>query len=111
MNIIEEMIEVLQAFQEGKSIEYRSHSNDIWLPARTPAWQFKNHEYRIKPKEKKKVSMWQWLYSNKPFSGNDKYLYSTTLFFRNFEDAKKYADACEIEIMHRLDHTEIEVEE
>lgn len=46
---VPEMIEVLQAFQQEKIIEWRYKSSTEWKEATTPVWDFKLYEYRIKP--------------------------------------------------------------
>lgn len=46
-------IEVMQAFIDGKEIEYkrinRTNGSEIWKTASTPVWDFANYTYRIKP--------------------------------------------------------------
>ena len=55
---IESMIEVLQAYKDGKKVEFR---NATYYPEWTacdstgPAWNFYESEYRIAPEPKKKV--------------------------------------------------------
>lgn len=47
---INEMIEVLTAFKEGKKIEYRSRLVDEnFIDSNAPTWNFGTTEYRIKP--------------------------------------------------------------
>ena len=45
-------IEVMQAFIDGKEIEYerinRTNVSEIWKTASTPMWNFTNYKYRIK---------------------------------------------------------------
>lgn len=41
-----EKIEVMQAFVDGKEIEYRD--SDIWLPTTDPIWDWDTCDYRIK---------------------------------------------------------------
>ena len=52
---IKSMIEVLQAYKDGKKIEYRIVGNTQWSATDDPQWQFSNCEYRIAPEPKKKV--------------------------------------------------------
>lgn len=55
---IESMIEVLQAYNDGKKIEARQ-GNGPWLPLTSaPFWNFREYEYRIAPEPKKKVKYW-----------------------------------------------------
>jgi hypothetical protein len=42
-----EMINVMQAYVDGKEIEYQD--NDNWLKTNYPSWDWKNFVYRIKP--------------------------------------------------------------
>lgn len=58
---IESMIEVLQAFQAGKKIEYFSISANKWVIEEPPAWNFDDYQYRIAPEPKKKVKLEAWL--------------------------------------------------
>ena len=50
-------IEVMQAFIDGKEIEYerinRTNISEIWKDCSTPTWDFTNYIYRIKPLEQK----------------------------------------------------------
>lgn len=48
-----EKIEVMQAFLDGKLIEYKlSSDGDIWLSVSDPHWDWDNCIYRIKPESK-----------------------------------------------------------
>ncbi|MCQ2058694.1 MAG: hypothetical protein MJY71_02555 [Bacteroidaceae bacterium] len=42
------MIDVMQAYKEGKEIEFRN-CRGKWTSVGTPAWDWGDHEYRIKP--------------------------------------------------------------
>lgn len=58
---IESMIEVLQAYQAGKKIEYLSGADCKWSPCSDdPLFNFGNIKYRIAP-EPKKVKLEAWL--------------------------------------------------
>lgn len=48
-----EKIKVMQAYEDGKQIEYKSPRSDGWGDASTPVWDWYNKTYRIK--EQKKV--------------------------------------------------------
>ena len=58
-----EMIEVMQAFEDGKEIEesqrYKDKENGMpynkWVMVEQPIWNWSNNDYRIKPKEKVKL--------------------------------------------------------
>lgn len=47
-----ELLPIIQAFAEGKTIEIRSNSKynpGEWIETATPTFDIKSHEYRIKP--------------------------------------------------------------
>jgi len=50
MQSIDSMIEVLQAYKDGKKIEARNprHEGDGWYEAPVPEWMFGEQEYRVK---------------------------------------------------------------
>ena len=54
-------IEVMEAFERGEEIEHRDRLNDMWFASNFPAWDWKEFEYRIKPKPKQTVTMEKWL--------------------------------------------------
>ena len=58
---IESMIEVLQAYKDGKKIEYRIVGSTKWSAIDNPQWHFVGCEYRIAPEPKKKVKLEAWL--------------------------------------------------
>lgn len=60
MQSIESMIEVLQAYQAGKRIEYFIISANKWVIEEPPAWNFDDYQYRIAPEPKKKVHYSCW---------------------------------------------------
>jgi len=43
-----EAIKVMQAFVDGKEVEYKSRGIEGWDPIITPTWNWLNCEYRIK---------------------------------------------------------------
>ena len=52
IKIAKEHIEVMEAFINGKEIEYKSDSyKRIWRQTTAPIWDFINYKYRIKPSE------------------------------------------------------------
>ena len=57
---IESMIEVLQAYQAGKQIEFLTRVG-VWETIEKPSWDFEEVEYRIAPEPKKKVKLEAWL--------------------------------------------------
>lgn len=54
-----EMIEVMQAFDRGETIEVicRNVANDGWDVATTPNWDWGHFDYRVAPKPKKQIKM------------------------------------------------------
>lgn len=59
---IESIIEVLQAYKDGKKIEYLSTMDGTWSPCSgDPLFNFGNIRYRIAPEPKKKVKLEAWL--------------------------------------------------
>lgn len=46
-----EYMEIMQAFADGKEIEYKENFSSIWTKATTPKWNFGIVEYRIKLSE------------------------------------------------------------
>lgn len=62
---IREMIEVLQAFEEGKEIEMQFVNNlNAWCIARTPTWDFPNINYRAKPQPTREEITEKWVKDN-----------------------------------------------
>lgn len=58
---IESMIEVLQAYKDGKKIEYRVVGTTHWSATDAPEWQFRGCEYRIAPEPRKRMKLEAWL--------------------------------------------------
>lgn len=64
---IESMIEVLQAYKDGKKVEFRNATHyPEWTACDStgPAWNFYESEYRIAPEPRKKVKLEAWLMTN-----------------------------------------------
>lgn len=102
----DEMIEVIQAHKYGKKIEVFSYDG-VWLPLKPfNTFNFSNHEYRIKPIEKKKVKMWLWAY----YSVYPTHITSSVHFYKNENDFK-FAHYPIANIVGPILGTEIEVEE
>lgn len=58
MKTLQEMIEVMQAFERGEKIQSRDVGVfDAWHQADRPRWQWHTCDYRIAPKPKKKVKL------------------------------------------------------
>lgn len=101
-----ELLPIIQAFAEGKNIEYRSKGfNEDWKKVtQIPALSFKSFEYRIKPKPRYRPfanaeECWQEMQKHQPFGVvKDKYfanyqthraftcLTTKGCYFRGFED-------------------------
>ena len=58
MKTIEEMIEVMQHYTNGGDVEI--FSNDKWVDAIKPGWNWNHCDYRIK-EQKKTVIIEKWL--------------------------------------------------
>ena len=55
MTTLAEKIAIMQAFADGKTIQYYNEDMEEWRPARAPIWNWQDKEYRIKPAEPKQV--------------------------------------------------------
>lgn len=57
MNDIDHMIAVLQAFKEGKAIQYWARCNrgtdENWGDAPNPIWNWASYDYRVKPEPRR----------------------------------------------------------
>ena len=60
MTTLDEMIAVMQAYKEGKAIEFSCKGMDGWSNAKAPYWDWVTYDYRIK-KQTKKVKLLAWL--------------------------------------------------
>lgn len=47
MKTTEEMIAVMQAYEDGEKIELRSFGRNYWELCNNPVWNWDEHEYRI----------------------------------------------------------------
>ncbi len=106
-NTIDEMIEVLQAYKEGKTLECREAFLDraSWKTVGDPVFSFNNTEYRIKKEPLRKRKLYQFLYQN---TGDKRYLVTADMMEDEAECMRTYAYS---NVVKRLDHTMIEVEE
>lgn len=114
MNEPHKHAELIKAWADGAIIQSRVKGDSgqwlIWDEIHTPAWFTDDDiEYRIKPKEKQKVKMWQWVYKDH-YGG---YIELTQQFYESKEDASQdyrmTHTGCE-EVLFKADWTEIEVE-
>ena len=58
---LREKIEVMQAFERGEEVEHRDRLNNMWFDSNFPIWNWKEFEYRIKPKSKQTITIEKWL--------------------------------------------------
>ena len=66
-----ELLPVIQAFAEGKKIEYYDDNDDEWIETSTPVWQV-GVKYRIKPELKyrpfkNQKECWDEMLKHQPF--------------------------------------------
>lgn len=48
MMTIDEIIEVLKAYKEGKTIQSNTNTPDVWVDNNKPIWDFERIKYRVK---------------------------------------------------------------
>lgn len=57
MNDIDSMVTVMQAFKEGKAIQYWARCNrstdENWGDAPNPIWNWASYDYRVKPEPRR----------------------------------------------------------
>ena len=63
-------IKVMQAYVEGKQIQYKD--DEVWIDIDDPHWDWHNWEYRIKPEPnyrpfKNAEECWQEMQNHRPF--------------------------------------------
>lgn len=66
-----ELLPIIQAFAEGKEIEYRTKDEDDWSDIFYPTW-IDNRDYRIKPEPKYRKfkdanECWEEMHKHQPF--------------------------------------------
>lgn len=105
----QEMIDVIQAHKDGEQIQFsfktkKPSSDNYWIDAKTPTWNFATCNYRIKPKAPK--TMHQYLL----YTPSQQYV-NTSGFYSSIENAiKDYKNSLCI-VVKRLDYTEITITE
>lgn len=103
--------ELIKAWADGTTIESKRKDSDdtMWMIDPNPSWGYDWLEFRIKPKEKQKVKMWQWVFKNT--WGNKTIVGITESFFANEQSVEEVVgDDKHVSIIQRADWTEIEVE-
>lgn len=106
----QEMIDVIQAHKDGKQIQFsfktkKPSSDNYWIDAKTPTWNFTTCNYRIKPKAPK--TMHQYLLCH---IRNNTYI-CTTAFYSSMEDAIEDYKSNYWTVVKRLDYTQITITE
>ena len=67
---LRQKIEVMEAFERGEEIEQCERLFDNWYASPLPSWNWKEFDYRIKPKPKQVVVIEKWLFRLK---GTERY--------------------------------------
>lgn len=67
-----ELLPIIQAFTEGKVIEFRELGYECWMDATKPTFDIEKFEYRIKPEPKYRPfkdakECWQEMQKHQPF--------------------------------------------
>ena len=106
MSTLEEKITIMQAYQQGKQIEWKPKrtNNTEWEVSLTPIWDWSNKNYRIKEEPKKKVKLYQAVCLDN--FGN--YII-TSRFYPSTKEAQDFLTL--FKVIKLLPHTMIEVEE
>lgn len=108
-----EKIKVMQAFERGEQIQRRSFGCDSWADISSPAWDWFNQEYRVKPKIRKIKVYWailmkkdQTLITTNPKSKKEHDL--NLIGYKNTAIVvKQYSDTLEIlddSLTHEIDY-------
>lgn len=58
MKTTKEMIAIMQAYEDGQPVQYKTRRHGYWVEVITPSWDWKILVYRVKPAEPKKVKKW-----------------------------------------------------
>lgn len=99
---LDKQLEILQAANEGKTIEYCIHGNwHILRDVKTYKFNFLDYDYRVK-KQTKKV----YLYA---LQNADNRISQTSFYFENEQQAKNKYPCWDV--IKRLDYTELEIDE
>lgn len=102
MKSVTEMIEIMQAYDNGAVVELAVNDHvKQWRYCECPRWDWANFDYRVVPK--RKVKLYQALCKNE----YGKY-YITVILYKDEADAKNQLSEYFIRL---LPHTEVEVVE
>ena len=78
-----EKIEVLEAYERGEVIQYTAiNGGFIWVDLYTDDFDFIVSNYRIKPKEKKMVTVYEYIHKSKV---NGKWYMRTCLYKNDYD--------------------------
>jgi hypothetical protein len=107
MTTTAEKIKIMQAFKDGQQIQVRGTTGlgyCSWSDTtiKNPVWNWRDTEYRIAPKPKKK--MWQWIVINSV--GN---IIITPCFYEN-EDKLRLKIGRTAVVIGKAEWTEIEID-
>ncbi len=74
---IAECIKVMQAYVEGKQIQYVDSETEDWADIESPIWNWDTYDYRIKPEPKYRPfknaeECWQEMLKHQPFGWTKK---------------------------------------
>ena len=99
-----EIIDVVQAFEEGKEIEFQPKNKSYpWETINEPLWNFDLFNYRVKQKEKE---LYQYLIHN-----SQRNTYQPTIrFYQNSFDLQLELTS-DWKIIQRLNHTKVIIKE
>ena len=105
----QEMIDVIQAYKDGKQIVFSFKTNDSlftndWVNIETPIWNFEQYNYKVISKTPK--TMYQYL-----LCSSSKYYIPTNEFYSNIKDATEDYIGSIWTVVKQLDYTQIIIEE
>ena len=102
----QDMIDVIQAYKDGKQIEFKSRepNSKNWETTNCPSWSFTTTMYRIK--QKKEKELYQYLIHN-PLTNTYKTTYK---FYQNSFDLQSELKS-DWKIIQRLNHTKVIIKE
>lgn len=58
--------EVTKAYAEGKAIQVSHKDGDYWEDTHSPQWQWTLFDYRVKPEERKPITLDLWIMPSTP---------------------------------------------
>jgi len=104
----QEMIDVIQAHKDGEQIQFlykteKPSSEDCWLDAKNPTWNFAVYNYRVKKEPKD-------LYKYLIYNTATKQYCNTHNYYQYEKTAKEFLTEYQ-RIIQRLDHTKITIQE